>query len=251
MKNKMTDHKSHAQKPTLELSATQDAIIHVIAYMAETRENVTGNNIYRIQGYIKKLAEQLRFHPRFTDFLNKGNTIEALVKSAPLHDIGSVGVPDRIFLKPGRLTLEEFEIMKGHTSKGLNFILNAERDIGLEIPFLKFAKEIVHSHHEKWDGSGYPEGLSGDAIPIPARLMAVADVYDALTSRRVYKQPVSHENAVKIILKEKGKQFDPDIATAFNEIHEEFQGIAKNFADSEKDFNTRVEYLEQAIAEVP
>lgn len=239
------------QNHTADLTATQNVIIHVIAYMAETRENVTGNHIYRIQRYIKILAEKLRTHPRFESFLNNGNMIEVLSKLAPLHDVGSVGIPDRIFLKPGRLTPEEFEIVKSHTSIGLNFIVDAERDIGVEAPFLKYAKEIIYSHHERWDGSGYPKGLAGNAIPLPARLMAVADVYDAMISRRVYRQPISHDQAIKNISEGKGTQFDPDIVDSFIEIHAEFQGIARKYADSEKDFKKRIDYLEQAIAVTP
>jgi putative two-component system response regulator len=250
-KGQDTGHEGQLQKSAADLIASQDVIFHVLAYMAETRENVTGNHIYRIKGYIRKLAEKLLHHPRFESYLNKENAIEVLTKSAPLHDIGSVGIPDRIFLKPGRLTPEEFEIMKSHTSNGLNFILDAERDIGIEVPFLKFAKEIVYSHHERWDGSGYPDGLAGDAIPIPARLMAVADVYDALISRRVYRQPISHDQAIKIILEDKGTQFDPDVVDSFVDIHEEFQRIAWHYADSEKDFKKKIDYLEQSITVAP
>jgi putative two-component system response regulator len=240
-----------AQKRAADLMVTQDTAIHVMANMAETRDNVTGNHIHRTQHYIKTLAEKLRLHPRFSSFLNNDNTIELLFKTAPLHDIGSVGIPDRIFLKPGRLTPDEFQIMKSHTNRGRNYILHAERDLGVEVPFLKYAKEIVYSHHEKWDGSGYPEGLAGDAIPISARLMAIADVYDALISRRVYKPPMPHEQAVKIILDGKGTQFDSDIVDSFHAIHEEFQRIAHTYADSEKDFKKRIDYLEQAIAVAP
>jgi putative two-component system response regulator len=251
LKDQVNAPESQVEAPAADLVATQDVIFNVIAYMAETRENVTGNHIYRIPRYIKKLAEKLRFHPRFSSLLDDNSTIEILSKSAPLHDIGSVGIPDRIFLKPGRLTQEEFEIMKSHTSKGLSFVLDAERDIGTEVSFLKYAKEIVYSHHEKWDGSGYPEGIAGDDIPISARLMAVTDVYDALRSRRVYKQPVSHDQAVEIILEDKGTQFDPDIVDSFYGIHKEFQDIAWTYADSEKDFKKRIDYLEQAIAVSP
>jgi putative two-component system response regulator len=251
LKSQTSSIDEQAQKNTADLIATKNVMIHVIAYMAETRENVTGNHIYRIQRYIKILAEKLRTHPRFESFLNNDNTVGLLSKLAPLHDIGSVGIPDRIFLKPGRLTSEEFEIMKSHTSKGLDFILDAERDIGVEAPFLKHAKEIIYSHHEKWDGSGYPEGLAGNAIPIPARLMAVADAYDAMISRRVYRQPISHDQAIKNISAGKGTQFDPDIVDSFIEVHAEFQDIARKYADSEKDFQKRLDYLEQAIAVTP
>jgi putative two-component system response regulator len=239
------------QERTGELIATQDATIHIMAYMAESRENVTGNHIYRTQCYVKTLAEKLRDHPKFSSFLDNDGIIEMLSKTAALHDIGSVGIPDRIFLKPGRLTSDEFEIMKSHTTRGLSFILDAESGLEAGIPFLKYAKEIVYSHHEKWDGNGYPRGLSGEAIPISARIMAVADVYDALISHRVYKSPMKHEQAVKLISESKGTQFDPDIADAFIEAHEEFRSIAYTYADSDKDLRKRIDYLEQAIAVAP
>jgi putative two-component system response regulator len=251
LQDQNADLEGQVQKRTAELKATLDVTIHVMAYMVESRVSVTGNHIYRTQHYIKTLAEQLRFHPRFESFLNNNNVIKLLFKTALFYDIGSVGIPDRIFLKPGRLTPDEFEIMKSHTSRGRNFILYAERDLGIEVPFYKYAKEIVYSHHEKWDGSGYPEGLAGDAIPISARLMSIADVYDALISRRVYKSPVPHEQAVKIILEGKGTQFDSDIVDSFYKVHKEFQHIAQAYADNNEDFNKRLDYLEQAIGVAP
>lgn len=239
------------QKRTAELMAALDVAIQAMAYLGETRDNVTGNHVCRVQYYVKALAEKLRFHPRFVSFLDNDYTIELLIKTAPLHDIGNVGIPDRILLKPGRLTPDEFDIIKTHTSIGRNVILQAERDLKTEMPFLKYAKEIVYSHHEKWDGSGYPEGLAGDAIPISARLIAIADVYDALISRRVYRPSVSHEQAVKIILEGKGTQFDSDIVDSFYEVHEEFHRISQTYADSEQDFKKKIDYLEKAIAVDP
>lgn len=236
------------KKQTTELMVTQDVIIHAMAYLAETRENVTGNHIFRNQYYVKILADKLRPHPRYNNFLSDGGVIELLFTTAPLHDIGHVGIPDRILLKPGRLTSEEFDVMKSHTRLGLDVILKAERDLGIEVPVFKFAKEIINSHHEKWDGSGYPEGLAGDGIPISARIMAIADVYDALISRRIYKPPISHEQAVKIILESKGTQFDPDIVDAFHDVHVEFQRIAHTYSDNDLDFRKKIEYLEKAIA---
>jgi putative two-component system response regulator len=250
-KGNNVDFESKLKERTAELMATQEATIHIMAYMAESRENVTGNHINRTQYYVGTLAEKLRDHPKFSSFLDNDEIIETLPKTATLHDIGSVGIPDRIFLKPGRLTPEEFEIMKGHTTRGLSFILDAESGLGAEIPFLKYAKEIVYSHHEKWDGSGYPQGLSGEAIPISARIMAIADVYDALISHRIYKSAIKHDQAVKLITENKGTQFDPDIVDAFIEVHEEFQRIAYSYADSEKDLRKRIDYLEQAIAIEP
>jgi putative two-component system response regulator len=242
---------AEVNKRTAEIMAVQDVTINAMASLAETRDNETGNHIRRTQRYVKVLAEKLRFNPRFAHFLNDDKTIELLYKSAPLHDIGKVGIPDRILLKPGRFEPEEFEIMKTHTTLGRDAILQAEKDLGVEMPFLKYAKEIAYSHQEKWDGSGYPEGLSGDDIPISARLMAVADVYDALISRRVYKAPMPHEKAVGIIKEGKGSHFDPDMADAFLELQDEFKKIAAAYADSDADISKKVEYLEKAMTEKP
>lgn len=226
---------SEVKKRTEEVVAIQDVTIHAMASMAETRDNETGNHIRRTQHYVKLLAEKLRTHPHFVKFLDDDKTIEMLFKSAPLHDIGKVGIPDAILLKPDRLTKEEFEVMKSHTTLGRDAIVHAEKNLGIEVPFLQYAKEIAYSHQEKWDGSGYPEGLSGEDIPISARLMAVADVYDALISRRVYKMPMPHEEAVKIMLAGKGQHFDPDVIDAFIECQAEFKAIGEKYSDSEAD----------------
>lgn len=217
-------------KRTREVRAIQDVTILAMASLAETRDSDTGSHIRRTQHYVKALAEQLKTNPRFSWFLTKAN-IELLFKSAPLHDIGKVGIPDRILLKPGHFDPQELQIMKTHAMLGRDAISHAEKALGTDVEFLHMAKEIALSHQEKWDGSGYPEGLSGDNIPISARLMAVADVYDALISRRVYKEGMSHEKAVEIIAEGKGTHFDPDMVDAFLLIHEEFREIAKRFAD--------------------
>jgi putative two-component system response regulator len=154
-----------------------------------------------------------------------------LCKSAPLHDIGKVGVSDRILLKPAKLTDEEFEEMKQHTVYGRDAILAAERKLG-NTSFLRFARDIAYTHHERWDGSGYPEGLRGDQIPVAGRLMALADSYDAITSERVYKSPLSHEKAVKIIVEEKGAQFDPAVVDAFLQVEEDFRQTALRYCDA-------------------
>jgi putative two-component system response regulator len=240
---------SEIQKRTAEIIAIQDVTIHAMASLAETRDSDTGNHIRRTQQYVKVLAEKLRKHERFAHFLDDDKIIEMLFKSAPLHDIGKVGIPDKILLKPGKFTPEEFEIMKTHTTLGRNAIQQAERDLGLEVPFLKYAKEIAYYHQEKWDGSGYPEGLIGDAIPISARLMAVADVYDALISRRVYKMGMPHEKAVQIISEGKGTHFDPDMVEAFLELLNEFRTIAERYADSDADIAKKADYLAISIVE--
>ena len=215
---------------TAALASLQDVTILTMASLAETRDNETGNHVLRTQHYVKVLALALREHPRFADFLTPEH-IELLFKSAPLHDIGKVGVPDRILLKPGKLEPQEFEIMKTHTTLGRDAIESAEKRLGADVPFLRFAKEIAYSHQEKWDGSGYPQGLAGDAIPLSARLMALADVYDALISARVYKPAFPHEEAVQIIARGRSTHFDPDVCDAFLATQAEFQVIARRFAD--------------------
>jgi putative two-component system response regulator len=226
---------AEVQRRTQEVVAVQEVTILAMASLAETRDNDTGNHIRRTQFYVRALAEKLRRHPRFNYFLDDDKTIDLLFKSAPLHDIGKVGIPDNILLKPGRFTEEEFEIMKTHCTLGRDSIIAAERRLGLDLPFLSFAKEIAYSHQEKWDGTGYPEGFSGDDIPISGRLMAVADVYDALICRRVYKEGMPHEKAVGIIIESKGSHFDPDMVDAFMEISNEFMHIAKRYEDTEHD----------------
>jgi len=232
-----------------ELAAIQDVTILAMASMAETRDNETGNHIRRTQNYVKLLAEQLRNHPRFASVLTDAY-ISTLFKSAPLHDIGKVGVPDRILLKPGKFEPYEFEIMKTHCKLGRDAIQQAEDRLGLKVDFLTVAKEIAYGHQEKWDGSGYPEGLSGDDIPVSARLMAVADVYDALISRRVYKEGMPHEKAEQIMKDGRGSHFDPDILDAFVASAQKFREIAAQYADSDADIAKKAEAL-VFIAESP
>ena len=219
---------------TQELLKVQAVTIRAMASLAETRDNETGNHIRRTQYYVKALAEYLSQQPKFAEALTP-ETIELLFKSAPLHDIGKVGIPDHILLKPGRLTEDEFAIMKLHAVYGRDAILAAEQELGEDKPssFLRFAREIAYGHHEKWDGSGYPQGLAREAIPVSARLMAVADVYDALISKRVYKAPFSHEEACRLICEGRGSHFDPDMVDAFVTLQETFREIATKYADSD------------------
>jgi putative two-component system response regulator len=222
---------AQVERRTLEVRTIQDVTIMAMASLAETRDNETGNHIRRTQRYVRALAIRLQRHPKFSALLDD-KTIDLLFKSAPLHDIGKVGIPDRILLKPGKLTPEEWEIMKTHTTQGRDAILAAEKLINVPSSFLRLAREIAHSHHEKWDGSGYPEGLGGDSIPVSARLMAVADVYDAFISKRVYKPAYTHEMAVDFIRDGRGGHFDPNVADAFLAIEGEFRDIARRYADS-------------------
>ena len=236
---------AEVQRRTRELAAIQDVTILAMASLAETRDNETGNHIRRTQHYVRVLASALQTHPRFEAQLDD-HVIEMLYKSAPLHDIGKVGIPDRILLKPGRFEPYEFEIMKTHTTLGRDAIQHAEDALGTPVEFLSYAKEIAYGHQEKWDGSGYPLGLSGDAIPLSARIMAVADVYDALISRRVYKEGMPHEKAVDIMRAGRGSHFDADILDAFLGLLPEFQRIAQQFADSDADMAEKAKHLELA-----
>jgi cyclic di-GMP phosphodiesterase len=217
---------------TLEVATIQDVTMVAMGSLAETRDNETGNHIRRTQHYVRLLATKLKDYPRFEKFLTAG-VITILFKSAPLHDIGKVGIPDYILLKPDKLTADEFEIMKTHTSLGRDAIAAAENLLDAPASFLRHAREIAYSHHERWDGTGYPEGLSGDDIPISGRLMAVADVYDALITRRVYKLAFSLDMAAEIVESDAGTHFDPDMAEAFVKAREEFEEIARKFADHE------------------
>ncbi len=232
-----------ARRRTEELRISQEVTMVALASLAETRDNETGNHILRTQHYVLALARHLRDHARFSAALSE-EVVDRLFKAAPLHDIGKVGIPDRILLKPGRLDADEFEIMKTHTTLGRNAIENALQRVGVSVPLLEVAKEIALSHQEKWDGSGYPEGLAGEAIPLSARLMAVADVYDALISRRVYKAPMSHEQATEIIVAGRGRHFDPDISDAFVVLEQQFRTISIRFDDEDEnlvELDTRVQ----------
>jgi len=230
-------HQDHLEKLVAErtrrLALTQAVTIESLATLAEYRDPETGGHIKRTQNYVKALAVHLKDHQRFRSALND-KVIDLLYLSAPLHDLGKVGVRDDVLLKPGRLTDEEFEEMKKHTIYGEEALRITEQKLGGDT-FLQYAREIAYTHQEKWDGSGYPQGLKGDAIPTPGRLMALADVYDALISKRVYKPPFPHEKAVEIITEGKGKHFDPDIVDAFLELEGTFRNIALTFADYDEE----------------
>ena len=210
----------------------QEISIHALAHLAEIRDPETGTHLRRTRRFLRALARQLKAHPRFAAFLNE-HTIDLMAKSAILHDIGKVGIPDHILHKPGKLDAAEWEIMQTHAKLGSDAIELAEKDAERPVEFLALAKEIAHWHHEKWDGSGYPDGLAGEAIPLSARLMALADVFDALTTPRVYKPPMSFDQVRDLIVACRGGHFDPDVVDAFLAIFEEFRAIAERFADTE------------------
>jgi putative two-component system response regulator len=230
-------HRDHLEElvkeRTRELELTQEVTIESMASLAEYRDPETGGHIKRTKNYVKALAAHMRGHAKFEAFLDD-KTIELLYMSAPLHDIGKVAIEDSILLKPGKLTDEEFDKMKKHTVYGRDAIHGAVKKLGHD-SFMRHAEDIAYTHQEKWDGSGYPQGLKGEDIPISGRLMAVADVYDALISHRVYKKPFTHTKAVNIILEGKGSHFDPDMVDAFMAIQEDFRQIALEYADFDEE----------------
>ncbi|WP_028578907.1 CHASE2 domain-containing protein [Desulfogranum japonicum] len=222
------------QRRERDLIAARDCAIVALASLTETRDTETGGHVLRTQHYIQALAQHLAVHgPQ--EYRLAPQEIEMLVKSSPLHDVGKVGVRDSVLLKPGRLTEEEFEEMKMHTIYGNTALVKAEIASGIphSASFLKTAQEISLTHHERWDGSGYPNGLEGKEIPLSGRLMAVADVYDALISKRVYKSAMSHAEAAKIIRNCAHTHFDPVIVQAFKALEHVFQDIARQFADND------------------
>lgn len=214
-----------------ENDLTQRVSIRALAHLAETRDSDTGNHIARTQEYVQRMASGLRQQPRFAATLSD-HYIDLLARSAPLHDIGKVGIPDHILQKPGPLTPEEWVIMRTHARLGSDAIEQAERDIAMPLDFLVLAKEIAHWHHEKWDGSGYPDGLAGEAIPLSARLMALADVFDALINPRVYKPAMPYAAARDIISAGRGKHFDPDVVDVFLAGFDDFVAIAERYQES-------------------
>ncbi len=231
----LSDHNHHleveVERRMQDNELIQTVGIRALAHLAEIRDPETGNHILRTQGYIRQLALGLRDHPRFRDTLTD-RYIELLTRSAPLHDIGKVGIPDAVLQKPGPLTPAEWAIMKTHSRLGADAIELAERDAPRPVEFLGLAKEIARWHHEKWDGSGYPDGLVGDAIPVSARLMAVSDVFDALISQRVYKSPMSLAQARDVIVAGRGSHFDPDATDTFLQSIDRFVEIARRYNDT-------------------
>lgn len=213
-----------------EVLRLQEASIRVMVSLAEFRDECTGNHIRRTQNYVRLLADYLSQQARDQDFLTPEH-IDQITKASPLHDIGKIAIPDNILLKPGKHTPEEFAIMKTHSAKGESMLTSTRREMGDDNLLLYFAIQIARSHHERWDGSGYPDNLHGEDIPLAARLMAIADVYDALRSRRPYKTPFTHKDAAALILRERGSHFDPALVDAFIELEGQFEKISLQFAD--------------------
>jgi response regulator RpfG family c-di-GMP phosphodiesterase len=215
-----------------QLQAAQAATITAFSSLTQARHHETGSHIQRTRHYVRILSEALCHHPSYQDQIDS-NTLLLFTNAAPLHDIGKVAIPDRILLKPGKLTPEEWEIMKQHCVIGRDTILATARELSDgDDAFLTCAADIAYCHHERWNGTGYPRGLAGDAIPLSARLMALADVYDALISRRVYKEAESHDQALAAMAAEAGHHFDPTILSVMFSIADQFQKIAQDYTDS-------------------
>ncbi len=215
----------------LEVEQLREATLHVMVSFAEFRDEDTGNHVKRTQEYVRALATRIGEQPGSTIRFNELQ-VQQLARSAPLHDIGKVAIPDGILLKPGKLTVEEFAIMKTHAVRGWEMLQRAAGRLGAAGgPYLAYGMEIARHHHERWDGSGYPDGLVGEAIPISARLMAVADVNDALISRRPYKAPLSHGQAMEHIIAGSGNHFDPTLVALMQTIQHEVVAIAERWRD--------------------
>jgi putative two-component system response regulator len=212
---------------TRELNLTRDVTIQALVGLLEVRDIESSNHTRRTQWMMKAICERLRGMEPYGAVMTDAY-ISELFSTAPLHDIGKVGIPDHILLKPGKLTPEEFTIMKKHTTYGVEALRGAGYE-SAKLSFINTALEIVGTHHEKFDGSGYPDGLAGMAIPLAGRLMALIDVYDALVSQRVYKPAYSHQTALGIISDERGKHFDPQLVDVFLSIEAEIRAIAERF----------------------
>jgi putative two-component system response regulator len=209
---------------------SRDMMIFTLAKLAETRDRATGMHLDRIREYCRILAEDLSQHEKFREVVD-GDYVQLLYLTSPLHDIGKVGIPDEVLLKPGRLTPEEYALMQQHTIIGGNTLAAAAK-AHPETQFLAMARDIAMTHHERFDGTGYPRGLAGEEIPLAGRITALADVYDALTSERVYKSAYSHETSRAIILEARGTQFDPEIVDAFVRCEKEFIATHQQFKEA-------------------
>jgi response regulator RpfG family c-di-GMP phosphodiesterase len=223
-------HSMMVEEKLLSLQ-TRDAAIFSLAKLAESRDLDTGAHLERVQHYCRALVQKMASLDKYRNVIDS-TFIHLIFQTSPLHDIGKVGIPDAILLKPGRLNDQEFEIMRTHTTIGDETLRAASAKFPV-VSFLEMAHDIAATHHERYDGTGYPHQLKGDEIPLAGRITALADVYDALTSKRVYKQAFTHEAAKQIILKDRGTHFDPDVVDAFVEQEEQFLTIRSKFSEND------------------
>lgn len=230
MEHKSADLQQEVNRRVKQVVQLQTASIHVMVSLAEFRDEETGNHIRRTQAYVRLLGLWLPRNGHYVSELNE-TTVDQIAQAAPLHDIGKIAIPDDILLKPGRHTPDEWAVMQTHAMRGFDILQRARASLGEDNPLLIYAAEITRHHHERWDASGYPDGLSGQAIPLSARLMAVADVYDALRSTRPYKKPFSHQAACELIEQGRGSHFDPVLIDAFQALETEIAEIALKLAD--------------------
>lgn len=228
---------------TAEVARIQQAAVFSLAKLAESRDPETGEHLDRIRMYARIIATELAFSPKYREMADNG-LVEGIYQSSPLHDIGKVGIPDRILLKTGKLSPAEFDIMKTHTIIGGETLDVAIKEAGTGA-FLQMGRDIAYSHHERWDGRGYPCGLAGENIPPSARIVAVSDVYDALTSKRPYKEPLSHEESCMIIMQGRGSQFDPEVVDAFFAREKDIYDTRTNFRDTQ--LFSRLQQLEAKL----
>ncbi|HHT49696.1 MAG TPA: HD domain-containing protein [Firmicutes bacterium] len=219
-------------KKEKEIADTQMAMVYSLVKLAESRDDNTGVHIERVAKICQQLARNLQRRDKYRGYIND-SYIQKITELSPLHDIGKVGIPDQILLKPGPLSAEEYELMKTHTTIGAKTLMEVKEKFP-DHRFLELAISIIRFHHEKWDGTGYPLGLAGTTIPLSARIMAIVDVYDALRSKRVYKDAISHEESIQIIREGSGSFFDPDIVEAFLEIQAEIGAIFDQYGEEER-----------------
>jgi len=245
----MTDASQPDAQPANKVQAT-DVLLLAMATLLEQRDTQTHQHLLRVHAYVGVLTQALQSHPRWLALLTP-SYIRHLLGSVWVYDMGTLTVPERILLKPGVYTPDERRAMQAHTVRGFAALQQAEKTTQRSDDALRVAKEVTLSHHEQWDGQGYPQGLQGTAIPPSARIMAVADAYDAMVSSKVYKTTMTHEQALTQLWQERGVQFDPDVVDAFINQGHAMRLIAQRLADTEQDLQRKMEFLDDALAEPP
>ena len=232
------------------LAQAKDVLLLAMATLLEQRDTQTHQHLLRVHAYVGVLAQTLQSHPCWQALLTPAY-VNDLLSSVWVYDMGTLSVPERVLLKPGVYTPVERRAMQAHTVRGFEALQQAEKTMFYSGDALRVAKEVTLSHHEQWDGQGYPQGLQGTAIPAAARIVAVADAYDAMVSRKIYKATLTHEQALNQLLQERGVQFDPDVVDAFIQLGHAIGLIAQRLADTEQDLQRKMEFLDDALAEPP